>query len=154
VDAITIVFAIAAGVVTFVVAAAVVGREAHRLDSIAPRAVYVIDEAVEFVADHLPEASQARLTPAELQHLLTLHLRWLHAKGLMPANVVDRRQDIDEAVVISEDTLGAYLLASAEADGVEILDDVDIVEVVDGHLAYLKAIGAIGPPADTSATPA
>ncbi len=81
----------------FVIAAVVVGREAHRLDAVAPRVVYRIDEAVDFVADHVPPATQARLTPAEVEQLLVFHLRWLHAKGLQPVDVTDRRQDIVDA---------------------------------------------------------
>ena len=50
--------------------------------------------------------------------------------------------------MISEDSLGAYLLGESEREGIEILDDVDVVNVVDAHLAYFKAIGAIGPLAD------
>jgi hypothetical protein len=148
VDGITIVFVVAAAFAVFVIAAVVVGREAHRLDAVAPRSVYVVDEAVEFVAEHLPAQTQARLTPDELEQLLTFHMRWLHAKGLQPTNVVDRRQDIASPVVISEDSLGGYLLAASEREGIQILADVDIVNVVDGHLAYFEAIGAIGPLAD------
>jgi hypothetical protein len=155
VNGITVLFAIAAAVAVFVIAAAVVGREAHRLDAVAPRSVYVVDEAVEFVAEFLPAETQARLTPDDLERLLTFHMRWLHANGLQPTNVVDRRQDIASPVVVSEDTLTAYLLGESERQGVEILDDVDVVNVVDGHLAYFEAIGAIGPPAtDPDAAPA
>jgi hypothetical protein len=127
--------------------AGVVGREAHRLDAVAPRSVYVVDEAVEFVAEYLPTESQARLTPAELEQLLTFHMRWLHAKGLQPTNVVDRRQDISDLVIVGEDDLTAYLLAESERNGVQLLDDVDVVYVVDAHLAYFEAIGAVGPKA-------
>jgi hypothetical protein len=137
-----------AAVAVFVIAAVVVGREAHRLDAVAPRSVYVVDEAVEFVAEYLPAESQARLTPDELERLLTAHMRWLHAKGLQPANVIDRRQDIATPVVLTEDTLAGYLLAEADRSGIVILDDVDVVNVVDGHLAYFEAIGAVGPMAD------
>jgi hypothetical protein len=147
VPAITLLFILAAAVATFVIAAVVVGREAHRLDSVAPRSVYVLDEAVEFVAEYLPAESQARLTPDELEQLLTFHMQWLHAKGLQPSNVVDRRQDISTPVVVGEDTLVGYLLGEAERNGIEILDDIDVVNVVDAHLAYFAAIGAVGPEA-------
>ncbi|CAN5840494.1 hypothetical protein BH24ACT5_BH24ACT5_22100 [soil metagenome] len=149
-ELVTIGFAVVAAVVTFVIAAAVVGREAHRLDSVAPRSVYVVDEAVEFVAEYLPPASQARLTPAELERLLTFHMQWMHAKGLQPTNVVDRRQDISQPVVLSEDSLVGHLLGESERAGLEILDDVDVVNVVDAHLAYFRAIGAVGSMADDS----
>ena len=145
---ITIVFAVLAALAVFVIAAVVVGREAHRLDAVAPRSVYVVDEAVEFVSEHLPEESQRRLTPADVEQLLTWHMRWLHAKGLQPTNVIDRRQDITTPVVMEEDTVVGYLLGEADRNGLEILDDVDVVNVVDAHLAYFQAIGAVGPAAD------
>jgi hypothetical protein len=134
-------------VLTFVIAAVVVGREAYRLDAVAPRAVYRLDEAVDFVCDRLPPSTQARLTPAEVEHLLVGHMRWLHEQGLQPADVIDRRQDIDERLIVTEDALIAHLLAEAEAGEVELLDDVDAVNVVEAHLAYFEAIGAVGPAA-------
>ena len=143
-----LIFSVLAGVCVFLIAASVVGREARRLDAVAPRAVYEIEQALQFVSDALPEITQARLTPDELAELLRLHLNWLHERGLQPERVVDRRQDIDQPVVVSEDALIAYLLGSAEAAGVQLLDDVDIVNVVDAHLAYFEAIGAVGPTAD------
>lgn len=144
-EPVTIVFAVLAVVAVFVIAAVAIGREAHRLDAVAPRAVYRLDEAVDFVCDRLPEQSQARLTPAEVQSLLLLHMRWLHAKGLQPDKVVDRKQDIDEQVVITEDSLIAYLLGQADDEGIELLDDVDAVAVAEAHLDYFEAIGAVGP---------
>src|SRR3954462_13643733 len=138
---ITFVLIVLAALCTFVIAAVVVGREAHRLDSVAPRSVYIIDEAVEFVAEYLPAETQARLTPDELEQLLTFHMRWLHAKGLQPSNVVDRRQDIATPIVVAEDTLVGYLLGKSERNGIEIIDDVDVVNVVEAHLAYFAAIG-------------
>ena len=146
-NGITILFAVVAALLVFAIAAGTIGREAHRLDAVAPRAVYQLDEAVDFVADRLPAESQARLTPAEVDELLRAHLRWLHEFGLQPDKPVDARQDISDQVVITEDNLVAYLLAEAERVGVELLDDVDAVNVVDAHLAYFEAIGAVGPQA-------
>lgn len=150
---VTLVYLVAAVVAVFVIAAVVVGREAHRLDAVAPRSVYIPQEAAEFVAEYLPSESQARLTPDDLEQLLTFHMRWLHSKGLQPAGVVDRRQDITEPVIINEDTLTGYLLGEAERSGVEIIADVDAVNVVDAHLAYFEAIGAVGPRADAAVDP-
>jgi hypothetical protein len=146
-DGVTIVFAVVAALVVFAIAAGAVGREAHRLDAVAPRAVYQLDEAVDFVADRLPPDSQARLTPSDVDQLLRAHLRWLHEQGLQPDRVVDARQSIDENVVISQDALVAHLLGEADRIGVDLLDDVDAVNVVDAHLAYFEAIGAVGPQA-------
>ena len=138
-------FAALAAVLVFVIAAVAVGREAHRLDAVAPRAVYQLDEAVDFVCDRLPEDSQARLTPEEVQQLLVFHMRWLHQQGLQPADVVDAPQSITDPVVLTEDTLTAFLLGAAEEHEIDLLDDVDAVNVVEAHLAYFDAIGAVGP---------
>ena len=129
----------------FVIAAVSIGREAHRLDAVAPRAVYMLDDAVAFVAAQLPAESQARLTFDEVQQLLVAHMRWLHAKGLQPRDVIDRPQDIDDELVVSEDTITAWLLGEAERLQIELLDDVDAVRVVQAHLAYFEEIGAVGP---------
>ena len=144
-SAVLIIASIIAALLVFAIAAVIVGREARRLDSVAPRAVYELEQATKFVADNLPSETQARLTFAELRKLLVFHMRWLHDKGLQPAGVVDRRQDIVDEVVIDEQTLTAYLLDAAEKNNIEILDDVDAVYVVKAHLKYFDAIGAIGP---------
>ena len=142
-----VIFIVVAVVAVFAIAAIVVGREAHRLDAVAPRAVYMPDEAVDFVCDRLPAESQARLTPGEVEQLLVFHMQWLHAQGLQPDKVVDQRQSSDDQVVVTEDALTAYLLGEADRNDVDLLDDVDAVNVVEAHLAYFEAIGAVGPQA-------
>ena len=87
------------------------------------------------------------LAPEEVEQLLVFHMQWLHAQGLQPDGVVDRTQDIDETVVVTEDSLTAYLLGESERTNVDLLDDVDAVHVVEAHLAYFEAIGAVGPQA-------
>ena len=148
-SAITIVFALLSALIVFVIAAVVVGREARRLDAVAPRVVYEIDQAVLFVSDALPEATQSRLTSDEVRALLLGHLNWMSDRDLMPKDVVDRRQDIDTPVIADETALAAYLMNESVARGVELLDDVDVVFVLDAHNAYLAAIGAVGPKAES-----
>jgi hypothetical protein len=149
---VAIVLLVLAAIGVFAIAAAVIGREAHRLDAVAPRAVYILDEAVDFVADHLPPESQARLTHDEVRQLLAMHMGWLREKGLQPPIAVDHVQDIAEPVVVEETTAVGYLIGRAEAAGLEV-DDVDVVNVVEAHLAYLDAIGAVGPPAEDPDVP-
>ena len=104
---------------------------------------------MQFVADRLPADTQARLTFDEVQVLLREHLNWMATKGLQPEKPVDQVQNISEPVVVDENTLTAHLLARAGERGVEIVDDIDIVRVVDAHLAYFAAIGAVGPHAES-----
>ena len=135
----------AAAVVVFAIAAGTIGREARRLDAVAPRATYVLDEAVDYVADHLPPESQARLTHAEVRQLLQLHMAQLRRYGLQPPVAVDQVQGLDRVVVEETDAAG-YLIGQVEAAGMDVTD-VDVVNVVDAHLAYFEYIGAVGPPA-------
>ena len=146
---VTVIFAVASPTLVFVIAAVAVGREARRLDAVAPRAVYELEDAVAFVAAKLPATSQARLTFDEVRELLVAHMRWMHAKGLQPRDVIDRRQDIEDEVVVHEETLTAWLLGEAERLEIELLDDVDAVHVVQAHLAYFDEIGAVGPRASS-----
>ena len=143
--AVVLIIAVAA-VVVFAIAAAVVGREARRLDALAPRATYVLDDAVEYVADHVPPESQARLTHDEVRRLLVLHMAQLRRYGLQPPVAVDQVQDID-GVVVDETNAAGYLIGQVDAAGMDVAD-IDVVHVVDAHLAYFDSIGAVGPPAD------
>ena len=147
--AITLVFLVLSIISVFVIAAVVIGREARRLDAVAPRVVYEIDAAVEFVADSLPAETQARLTLDELRELLIGHMNWLSERNLVPQDVIDRRQDIDSPLIVDETHLAAHLLNEANKRGVEVLDDVDVIHVVDAHNAYFAAIGAVGPQAES-----
>jgi hypothetical protein len=129
------------------IAVAVVGREARRLDAVAPRAVYDPDEASSFVADHLPGFASGQITPGELDQLLRWHLGQLRAKGLQPSRPVDHVQDITDPVVVEQDGAVGYLIGRAELAGMDIPDEA-VVTVIEQHFAYLDAIGAVGPPAD------
>lgn len=137
---------VVAAVVVFVIGAVVIGREARRLDSVAPRALYDLDEAVAYVADHIPEEAQARLTPFEVLQLLRIHMGRLHDLGLQPADVTDRRQDIAVPTFLEEVDEVAYVIGGAEVNELDVLDE-DVASVVEAHLGYLDAIGAVGPPA-------
>lgn len=145
---VTVLFALVSVLAVFVIAAVVVGREAQRLDMVAPRVIYDIDQAVEYVVRVLPSSAQARLTMDEVRQLLLAHLSWMNDKGLMPLDVTDRVQNISVPVVVDENSLTAYLLKEATRRGVDLLDDVDVVHVTDAHMAYFAAIGAVGPKAD------
>lgn len=143
-------YIVAAAVSVFLIAALTIGREARRLDAMAPRAVYQLEQATDYVAMSLPESTQARLTMEELEKLLVMHMNWLHSKGLLPAKAVDQRQEISTPVVVTEESLIAYLLGESDKAGIQIIDDVDLVNVTEAHLAYFDAIGAVGPQADES----
>ncbi|MBJ7490672.1 MAG: hypothetical protein JHC59_04995, partial [Ilumatobacteraceae bacterium] len=84
---VTILFALVSALAVFVIAAVVVGREAQRLDMVAPRVIYDIDQAAEYVVRVLPSSAQSRLTMDEVRQLLLAHLSWMNDKGLTPLDV-------------------------------------------------------------------
>jgi len=135
-----------AAVAVFAIAAVVIGREAHRLDSVAPRAVYDLEEAVEFVADRLPSFAARQLTHDEVRELLRWHMLELRTKGLQPPKAVDAVQQINDVVVMEEDSTIGYLIGRADDVGMDVPDEA-IAAVVEQHFAYFEAIGAVGPPA-------
>lgn len=148
----TVVLLVLAGIGVFVIAAVVIGREARRLDAVAPRTVYQLEEAVIYVADRIPPFAQARLTHDEVRELLRWHMASLHAKGLQPDRVVDRPQDIADPVVVDDLGVVGELIVQAEQAGMDVADE-DVAVVVEQHLAYLDAIGAVGPQADDPDVP-
>src|SRR5687768_4310182 len=66
----------------FAIAAVLVGREARRLDAVPPRPVFDMDEAVEWVADHLPYEVSAVLSHADVRQIIDWNLQYFRTKGV------------------------------------------------------------------------
>ena len=135
-------FAVLAAVIVVVIALVTVGRITGELVDAAPTSIYDLDEAVEFVADRLPDEVTAQLSFDDVRSLLTWHIEYLEERG------VARRQGVNELaagpLVATENDAVAFVLGRAAAAGME-LSDVWVVLVLDADTAYLEAIGAIGP---------
>lgn len=142
-----IVFVALAGVLVFVIAATFVGSEAFRLGHETPAAIFDVDEAVEEVGASLPDASQARLTYAEVRALIVATLGHLRSKGLtaLPGEDVDLTGSRPEVTVADDDAV-AVVLGAVESQGLDVTDE-DAFEVIQALLAHLGRIGALGPPA-------
>jgi hypothetical protein len=142
------VFLIVLSVVLVVaIALIVVGREARRLDTVAPRTAYLLDSAVQYVADSVAPASQARLSHADVRALVLLHLERFEGRGLAPEDVTDRRQDLELPLFVDETDEIGYLLGAASASGLDV-EDEDVAAVLAAHLRYLDSVGAVGPRAE------
>ena len=138
-----------AALVVFAIAAGAIGREAHRLDAVAPRAVFILDDAVDYVADHIPEEMTPRLTMDEVRQIVVWQMSLLHEKGLTPSKANDQRQTISEELVIDPTNAVGYVLARSDELGLDVFDE-DLAAVVEANFGYLESIGAIGPPAEGS----
>lgn len=126
-----IVLIVLAVVIVFVIAAVAIGREGARLAAQAPRPVFDMDEAVEWIGDRLPFDVGAQLTHDDVRQILQWSLDHLQVAP-------------DDEVVIGEATSLAYVLVRARSASFEWTEH-QIQTVLDTQLAYLEAIGAMGP---------
>lgn len=130
---------VVAVVAVVVLGLVVIGRETSRLAARVHPAVFDLEEAVDFIAEGLPVDVASRLTHDDV--------RWvLHADAELLEGATVEDPDRGRAVVDEHDAV-ARILARAEDDERPI-EDVDVVAVLDGRIAYLEAIGAVGPRAD------
>ena len=127
----------------FAIAAIVVGREARRLDSEPPRPVFDPDEAVEYVANHLPFDVAAVLSHDDVKRILDWNLEFFRSKGLSGNG---SGPHVDAPIVIGGAETVAYVLdKAAQVDAGYSPQQVQAV--LEAQMAYLEAIGAIGPQA-------
>jgi hypothetical protein len=150
-------FVVVGAIAVFAIAAAAVGTEAFRLGHQPRQTIFDLDEAVAYVADHLPEDAQARLTYPEVRVLVLAELEHLREQGILglagedallargDANG-DANGDGDGSVVVVDDDAVAVVLGEAEAQGLDVTDH-DVFLVVSTLHQHLAAIGAVGPPA-------
>ena len=126
------------------VAAGAIGREARRLDALPPRAVFDLDEAVLWVADHLPDEVTAQLSYDEVRQILDHSLDHLRALGLAGSTT---GEPVEGEVVVDEADAVAAVLERAERSGMQVSPH-QVQAVLAAQLAYLQAISAVGPPAE------
>jgi hypothetical protein len=128
----------------FAIAAAVVGREARRLDAEPPRAIFDPEEAVEWVANHLPFEMSAELSHDDVRRILDWNFEYFRAKGVSgngsSAPTVGASQ-----IVVGEGEAVAYVMERASLEASDYTT-AQIRAVLDAQMTYLDAIGAIGPP--------
>ena len=127
-----IVIIVLTAALVFVIAAVAIGREAHRLDDQAPRPVFDMDEAVEWIGERLPFEVSASLSHADVSQIVRWSLDHLAISGQ------------DEVLVVEDEAL-AYVQVRARGGG-HAWTEREIQSVLDVQLDYLRAIGAAGPP--------
>lgn len=129
------------GILVLVVALVAVGRETFTLGVQPKQAVFDLEEAVEYVAERLPEEVTAVLSFDDVRSILRWHLEYLRLRG-----VPDRREqgaDDGETIVVEDDEGVAYVLGRADEVGLEVTD-AEVLLVLEHETAYFEAIGAIG----------
>jgi hypothetical protein len=124
-------------------AAIFVVREAGRLRADPPPAVFDIDEAFDWVVQHVPDVVAATLTPADVRRILGFQLEYFQRKGV---SVNGSTPHPRAPVVVGGSETIDYILERAAATGEAYLPE-QVYAVVETQLTYLRAIGAVGPAA-------
>ena len=130
-------------VVVFAIAAVVIGREARRLDAVPPRPVFDMNEAVAWVAEHLPFEVSAVLSHDDVRSIIDWNLEYFRSKGVSGNGSTPH---LDSQVVVGGAETVDWVMAKAEQQGVSYTA-AQIHAVLDAQMTYLEAIGAIGPEA-------
>jgi hypothetical protein len=127
------------------IAAFFVAREAKRIAERPPPALYQLDDAVEWVVEHVPDDVAATLTTADVRRILELQVEFFRRKGVSANGSVAYPPG---TVVIGGSETVDYIVERAAATGESYLPE-QVYGVVDTQITYLRAIGAVGPAVDT-----
>lgn len=131
------------------IAAFVVAREAGRIAKNPPPALFDFDDAYEWVLAHLPDAVAATLTPSDVRRILDFQVEFFKRKGVSANGSTEYPPG---TVVIGGAETVAYILDRCEATGEHYLPE-QVHGVLETQLAYLRAIGAVGPQAGDDGNP-
>jgi hypothetical protein len=111
------------------IAAWFVVREASRMAAEPPPPVFDPEEAYEWVVEHVPDVVAATLTPDDVRRILDFQLEFFQRQGVT-GNGSSAHPPGD---VVVRATGESYLPEQVHA-------------VIETQLAYLREIGAVGPP--------
>jgi hypothetical protein len=126
------------------IAAILVVREAGRIARKPPPALFDPDDAFDYVVAHVGDDVAATLTANDVRRILDFQLEFLKRRGVVTNGSTPHPT---APVVLGDAETTAYILQrSAETGEAYLPEQVD--GVIETHLGYLRAIGAIGSPTD------
>lgn len=126
------------------IALASVGIAVGRLEHETVPAVYRLSDAVEYVADRLPDEVTARISYDDVRTVLGWHLDWFASVGLATSHgqeLGDPAVAVDDMAVADTDAACDAVVARSLQEGGP--DPVDVVCILEAQLAYLDGIGAL-----------
>jgi len=126
------------------IAAVIVVREAGRLAKEPPPPVFDIEEAYEWVVEHVPDDVAATLTPDDVRRILDLQVEFFERKGVSGNG--STRHPAGTVLIGGAETVD-YIIERAATAGEEYLPE-QVHAILETQLSYLRAIGAIGPPVE------
>ena len=135
------------------IAAVLVVREAGRIGRRPPAALFYVDDALDWVVEHLDDLVAATLTVQDVARILDLEAEYLETlaagSGAGPATEPGgnghgngSRPPARDAIVGGDEQVRAIVDAAAR-DGLALLPE-QVHAVLETQLAYLRFIGAVG----------
>ncbi|MGH9042438.1 MAG: hypothetical protein ACRDZ3_19650 [Acidimicrobiia bacterium] len=134
---------LAVGLVLLVAALAIL-RESRRLAAMPPQPTFDMDEALDWVVAHIAEDAAATLTVEDVRQILDLQMQYFRAKGVSGNG---SSAQVTAPVVIGGSETVSWILERAGAAGLDFSSE-QVHSVIETQLAYLRSIGAVGPPAE------
>jgi hypothetical protein len=135
--------ALAVGLVLLIAALAIL-RETQRLAALPPRPVFDVDEALDWVVQHIADEAASTLTIEDVRQILDLQLQYFRAKGVSGNG--SSPHPVGPVVIGGSETV-SYILEHAAARG-NVFTSEQVHAVIETQLAYLRSIGAVGSRAD------
>jgi hypothetical protein len=129
--------------VVVAIAAVLVIREAGRIAKEPPPALFDLDEAHDWVVAHVGDDVAATLTSDDVRRILELQLEYFDKKGVSGNGSGPHATG---PVVVGGAEAVAYIVDRAAATGEAYLPE-QVYGVLETQMAYLRSIGAVGPPA-------
>ena len=131
------------------IAAVFVIREAGRIAKEPPAAIVDPDDAFDWVVEHLPDDVAATLTADDVRRILDFQFEFFRRKGV---SVNGSRAGPRGPVVVGGAEQVAYILERSAATGETYIPE-QVYAVVETQLSYLRAVCAVGPPAEPDDNP-
>ena len=142
---------VAVAVVAVVVIALVaVGGVTQSMASLPPERVFDLEEAVDWVAEQLPDELTATLSYDDVQAMLEFHLDYLESLGVAREDSVPEvgepgewAAEGDAPRIAEDDAALAYVLGQLTGSERDVTDE-QAAAVIELAETYLRAIGALG----------
>ena len=133
--------------VVVAIAAVIVVREAGRMTKEPPPVLFSMDEAYDFVVEHLPDIVAATLTPDDVRRILAFQLEYFSRPGVSAngSKRIPRPGRCRTRPWSAETTRSTTSCDRAAETGEEYLPE-QVEAVVETQLEYLRAIGAMSTP--------
>jgi len=125
------------------IAGFLIAREAKRMAVAPAPPLFRMDEAFDWVVEHVPDEVAATLTPDDVKRILALQIEFMKRKGVA---VNGKKPESRGPVIVGTSETVEYIITRARADGEEYLPE-QVHAVIETQLRYMRAIGAIGDPA-------